>query len=390
MPFLNWKSEAKTKLVIDIAAGSTGAAIVYYEPNNVPRVLYSARTIIPVREQTSLEDVKPILFESLTATLASISGFKLSDLKNKKIKSEIESVLVSFDSPWADSKLKTWSVKQDKSFFMNESVISDILKDEEVTYKKELDSKYGDNREVFHSLITGLVLNGYESEDYFTQKTNTASIRFMLTGAEEPLVRSLEDQILNAVGLKEGVVQLNFMFAFMKVLMHSYHNVHSALLVNMNGENADLLFIKNTVPALLLALPFGPGSFAKDIAEKLKIPSVVANSYITLLAEGAFEPTFAAKLETVFTDLQTNFINKLQVACDEVMGNNDFPYKIFITGAHEYEDVSKILFESAFPNHETVLIGNENKFTQEIVSVDQTAKLDEKLLVLAAFGSLVD
>ncbi len=369
-------SSAKTVLVLDISSGSVGAGLIKLQPRNIPLVLNTLRVPLYLKDKPDSNSIEKALLRNIKGIIQEIGN------------SSVDTVLVSFSSPWITSRLRTYVQKSEKPFLVNRKHISNILKEEEENFKNDLEKRYIEKSEIFGSKITNITLNGYESNIFASQQTNDLEIQFMMYAGQKSSIDNIEREITNLIGVKNDMIFENFMFVFMKVFTRAFQNMHSALLVNMSNEALDLLLVKKSYPLVSISLPFGPAYIARAIQKKMNVPLEIAYSYISLFSDGALNSDTRRKFEELFRDIETEWTSSWERVTSEIPKDQVIPYKIFLIGSAQNESIIKTLLSGTFNNHKVEQVGKNSNLVKLISGYIDEVRVDERISILAAYSNI--
>ena len=363
-------------MVLDISSGSVGAGLVSLKLNSSPIIISSSRTSLNLQNKPTTETIEKALLESLHKSLVEVG------------QSSVEKVIISFSSPWITSGLRTYSYKSKIPFIVDQKYISNILNEQESEFAKELNLKYTNKSEVFNSKITSISLNGYDANPKLGKKVSSIEIQMMMNASEKSLIQKIEEEIIKVIGVRDGVLLENFMFAFMTVLTNAFQNVHSALLINMSNETSDFLLVRNGHPLFSISLPVCPAYIARAIQKEFDVPLNVAYSYISLFSEGVLEKEMIERMDKLFGAMEIYWTNEWQKAISSIEGEQTTPNKIFIIGSVPNESVIKTLLSSIFSGHEVVMVDRKSNLMQHLTTASTETGVDDRVSILAAFSKI--
>ncbi|MBX4195506.1 hypothetical protein KW796_00915 [Candidatus Parcubacteria bacterium] len=388
MSFLNRKDSGENILVVDISSGSTAAALVHTDPKGTPALTSKIRTPFTTGSNPAEEYPEVPMLASLRTTLASIAK-DIPNLSKSGYGSAVHRALVTFSSPWLRSHLKTVILAKPGGFVLDKSMLRNVISEEEVLFRERLRNDNSSQDEIFESAITNLYLNGYESEAPLSDRVEKAEVSFLLSAASRDLLRSVGSELVKSIGIRRGMATHSFMFAFFKVLSHSFQSLHSALLIDMTLEFTDVLFLRHGSSAFAATLAFGPASIAKAVAEKLGIPIQLAYSYLSLFASGVLDQATTGAIDSVFIEVEEKWISLWRQMDESIPEGSAVPYSVFLVVPSGFEKLMKTFLESVLTGRRIILLGDTNTFTRELVRASPEMLGDEKILLLSSFSNLL-
>ncbi|MES2214114.1 MAG: hypothetical protein V4465_01860 [Patescibacteria group bacterium] len=383
MNFWHKNDLSNLNLIIDISAGSIGVALVKAPKDGVPHMLASIRPTFYMKKGSSLAERENAMIQSLEDALEKLHEKVVATLPEKGTRSEISKVVIALSSPWLISKTFIKKISKDEPFLLDEVLANEALREEEGRFKKELEQEYVEDTEVFESRITGIFLNGYETRFPIKKRTQSADLRLIMSATKSSLIKRIENEIIKFFFVKEGVAIESFMAAYFKVFTHAFHDLHSALFVSMTSEITDVLFLKKGQSISTITLSFGTSGILDAIMAEMKAPYELAHSYLALYAEnllaGDVKDRIALIVEATALQLGAQWHGTKSVVDD-----SDQPYPVYVVGAYGFENVAKTMLERILPNHNVILVGKDNSFTEKIISLESNVRSDEKLTLLSA------
>ncbi|MHB1330756.1 MAG: hypothetical protein ACYCY6_02200 [Minisyncoccota bacterium] len=383
MIFWRGKQISKNVLVVDIASDSTSAALVKTHQGRVPEVLAKVRTPFTLENKIEGGMMGRAMISSLHTTLSSISK-GLPSLVNG-----LDKGVMTLSAPWAESHMKTVVVAKDEGFIFDSSMLHVLLRDEEKKFSSSLKESYNEESEIFEVALTSLHLNGYETPVPVNEKVKRVEVNFITSATTKDLLEMIENEITKNVGLKNGVVMHSFMFSLYKVLSHSFHNLHTALLLSMTSETTDVLLLRHGNSAVSNSIPFGSSSIAVSLAKKLNIPNEVASSYLSLYGERLLDTDTSSVVEGVIVSAGQLWKAEWGKNNSDIESGDEAPYSIFLVAPNGNDKLMKLFFEKVFPKRNIILIGDTNNFTKELVKNSTNERIDEKMIILASFSNLL-
>lgn len=376
-------------MILDVTSGSTGAALVHHTDDGLPEIVTRVRSPFFTESNLTSDQLESAVLSSLDESLHTISS-RINLLTEKGYKGHIDRAVVTLSSPWVVSHLKTVIISRQNGFVLDEKMVRSVIAEEEELFQNKLTESFEEQSEIFESVITNLYLNGYETAVPIKEKVNQAEINFLLSATTKNLLKKIEALILKTVGIKRGVIIQSFMYAFYKVVSHSFQNLHSALLINVAPEITELLFIRHGYSALSVSLPIGPAILARSVAKDFGIPIELANSYLSLYVSNSFAEPTAKKIEGTLAKVKEEWKNLWHEMGEGIPEGKDVPYSVFLIVPIGYERLMKMILENLLSDRNIILLGETNTFTKELVKAEPDLLRDEKILVLSSFSNLLN
>lgn len=383
------KKKGRNTLVLDISSGSTSAAIVCTHTQDVPEIITRVRTPYFVRGEPNGENLEKAMLTSLRTTLEFVLA-QAPILKSRGLESRIDKGLVTLSSPWADSYLKTVHVEKEKAFIFDMEALIQTINNERDSFQKKLKENFEEEGEIFESAVMDLYLNGYSAPSPTREKVKEVEISFILSATTKDFLSKIEAEIAKSLAIRNGIVFHSFLFAFYKVLSHSFRNLHSALLINMTSEITDILFLRHGKSAINASLPFGPATIARSVAERLRIPLEIAYSYLALFAEGSLDKATTDSVDAIIVEREDQWRALWSNFGQRIQDETDVPYSIFLVVRSSFGRLMETFLQSVFPNRNIIVVGDTNTFTKELVRGDTENMGDEKILILSSFSNILN
>lgn len=202
-------------------------------------------------------------------------------------------------------------------------------------------------------------------------------------------MNSVEDIILRFIGVREGIMIEEFIFVMKKILDQSFKDAKTSGMISITNESSDFLITKEGIPVSNKIIPFGPAHIARQIQKDMDLPLEVAYSYLSLFSLGTLDRGIVSSLDLSLTKAESEFRQLFNKSKEQDANMGDLPPLVFIVGPKNYERIYKTLFESVLPKSRVIVIGNDNRFTRELVSQNDVWREDQKLSLLASFSGII-
>ncbi len=380
-------SSKENTLLVDIASSSVAVALVHNDKGKSPEIDFTIRLPInnsPDSQAGINQKMLLTLREALTITYK--EGVKI--LIAKKRPKNINVALIGMSSLWYTSKLITKKFEDKEGVFLTQAVQKDYLKIEIENFKKELKENYKDDSEVFEASIIGVSANGYPVETWSNKIAASFDITFLLSGSPKNLINSIEEEIAKIFGIKKGISIHSINSVLSRIILDSFKNIHSALLVDISGYTTDLLYIHNGTTEKEIKIPFGITTLIKNIAENLNLPKEIAESMLSLYSSGLLDDQNVKELDQVFDEAEEEW------ALTSVLVNNEqkiiTPQNIFIVSDTPYALIGKAILKDIFAEKEVTILNCQSGFLKACIGKEDGIQADGHLAVLGTYSQFLN
>jgi len=163
------KKCSESVVLVDIAADSVAGAYMRYTEGELPTILYTRRIQIRNREDEPHE-------QAMLRVLLSLGNELIHDgapiLMRATGSGNAENILVSVDTPWQETKVRTENFERETPFVFTKSIVATALEKTSVVPPKKF---------LADESIIGTILNGYETHSPYGKKVRRASLIIMTT-----------------------------------------------------------------------------------------------------------------------------------------------------------------------------------------------------------------
>lgn len=173
------KKIAESVVLIDICADSVGGAYARYSANETPTILHTRRQPIEPRAGETLESAMLRTLKVLGADLIREGAPVLARATGSGSAGEI---LVSVDTPWQETTMRTEEFTAEKPFEFTKSLVEKRLK--EAT--SNLSGKLIATESILHTEI-----NGYETRNPYGKRAHRASVTILTSLIERHTSRDI-------------------------------------------------------------------------------------------------------------------------------------------------------------------------------------------------------
>jgi hypothetical protein len=177
------KKQTESVVLIDIGAGSVAGAYALYTEGGKPTLLYTRRLPIEIREGELHERAMLHALDVLGNALI-LEGAQV--LLHVTGSGSADTVLVSIDAPWQETKVRTEYFEQKTPFIFSKGLVAAALKKTSIIPPGKL---------LVDESIIGTILNGYETHDPYGKQVHRASIIVLTSLIDEKVARSINASI---------------------------------------------------------------------------------------------------------------------------------------------------------------------------------------------------
>jgi hypothetical protein len=294
------KPDIHSVLLVDIASSSVGVGLSGVREGALPELVVTTRVPFAHKNDFNFEHIERAMLLALRDALAIAFREGTLLLKKKGYPSAVNHSVVSFSSPWFVSQLGG----------------------SEPGFVSSLMERYQEDMELF----------GSDTRLY--------------SATQKKLMKRIEDEIIRAFGIKEGMSIENFTVVFSKVLDHAFDNIDPALFVDMTGHMTDVLSLRRGNFHSHHSVPIG--------TMKLHEKELEWNSFWKCLSKDHPEEFSAGNIFLVSEDYEKGL-----------------------------SSLRKLL-----PKARIIPFGTDNGFMQEMISLHPGAVPNERLAIILTFSNL--
>jgi hypothetical protein len=212
------KPDTHSVLLIDIASASVGIGLSGITEGALPELAFSARVPFAYREEFDLAHLEHAMIFALREALgvAHREGPRL--LAQRGYPGSINHAVISFSSPWYASALGS----------------------DHAGFRSALEERFSSPAEVF------------EMQDG------------LMSAAERRLVKKIEEEVIRAFGIREGIGLSSFTFSLSRVARHAFADLEPALFADMTGHMTDMLGFSSGHYSKSLSVPVGTHALKRE------------------------------------------------------------------------------------------------------------------------------
>src|SRR3989344_7982612 len=162
-------------VLIDVSAGSVAGAYARYKEGETQSLLYTRRVTIEIKGKEehelamlrALKELGDVLIREGAPVLARNTG-----------SGSANSILVSVDTPWQETKIRTERFERETPFTFTRSMVATAL--EKMSIKTP-------GKSLADESIIGTILNGYETREPYGKRVHRASVIILTSLIDEKI-----------------------------------------------------------------------------------------------------------------------------------------------------------------------------------------------------------
>lgn len=333
-------------VVLDIRSSSIGAGVVTHAKNEEPIIHWTNRLrVFPESggDVNSLvtrayKQIDDILKEVVTKGLPSIKGINLKDRS-------VDEVCCVFASPWYESKIKNFEVKEKGEIKFTKEYFNKVLNKEQERDKVSPGTIQVDKK------ILSVLMNGYETENPFDKKVEHLVLSFYSSFVSKKTIGDLEKRIQNNFNIKKIHFSTHPMVTI-SAIKSVFHSLSNFILIDVGGEITDISLFKNSMLHSLVTVPHGINFFVREIAEKCSMDKENAISQLNAMCDNHFDKKCIEPTAQIVKQTKNAWLLKLKEVIDTEWQGETVPPTIFVTVDNEARSLMKniLLSKEAYVN----------------------------------------
>jgi hypothetical protein len=351
--FSFFKPKAKYALIYDIGTSSIGAGLVRFEKNKPPQIIHTAREQMHVREKTEARRYLIVVSDALRKVSERIYKDGIADLKSMGEKNiEIYKHFFMLSAPWSASETKIAAIRKTEPFTLTESIVLDILENEEKLFEKSLSStenKMWDEKPVvIGKEIIQTKINGYDIAKPFGKKTKEVDISFIVSVASHDIIEKIESLSSRSHRHREFRA-FAFPIVVFSVLRDIFPNEEDFIFMDIAGELTDMMIVTAGIPLEHASIPCGRNTIVRQVGRGIgEAPSLAMSSVINFL-KGISDPNSSKKIIEEIEKAKTVWTDNLRKVFADMSSRIAMPRKVFVMTHGEFVP----LFMKALQNEMT-------------------------------------
>ncbi len=329
-------------LIISIGSGSGSVygAIVEFEKNQPPYILFVHETKFPIK--------KSVTADSLTSHMLGSLHTVVSEL-GKKHKKKIRTVHVVFASPWFSSFAKPLSIKKDELFTVSEKTIGKMTT-EYITKIAEYAALT--KSVIIEKTLSDIKINGYEIQEPYGKEANELDLSVYVSTAPEEINKKIESEIYSVIH-PDSIRFHTFPFAAQSVTRTLFSPKDDFALVDIGSEITDVLIIRRGSIHSIASFPLGSNHIARNVATHFETEPELASSMLGLYSKDVAEEDVRQKISNLVDafaeEWGMEFSRSVNGGGDELVGHFT-PQRAYFASNPETVKILSDIISKQIPN----------------------------------------
>ena len=317
------KKKDKLMLVFDIRSSSVGGALFLMQKSGIPKIIFSAREPIILRETL---DINKFLF----STIKSLEI--VADKIYKAGMGKPEAAFCVLSSPWHISQTRVVRLEKNTPFLFTPKLALDLIKKEISLFEEEYLIKYENAKSPVRSIEfknIKIMLNGYETPNPLDQKAKELEMAVFISISPEQVLKKIEKTIKKFFHF-ENIKFSSFSLASFAIVRDIYAHNEDFLLVDISGEVTDISMVKKNTLRESISFPLGYNFITRKIASLLHFSLDEAKSFFSLFKDGHASESAVKKISPVMDKLKMEWLGKFQESLANLSNDISIPSTIYI------------------------------------------------------------
>jgi hypothetical protein len=388
---ISHSKKEKITAVIDIGSSSVGGAFVSLREGETPEVLYS------VRQQMVIQD-KLDFGRFLSSMLHTLDGVLSEMEKTAQSKKIIPRKFFCFlSSLWYESETKVIKTSKDRSFIVNEKLLTQLVDNEVSLFRSNIikKKKTGEiNLVVIDTRTIQIKINGYETNSPYGKSAKDIELALFVSMSDERVLKLIEVKISHLFN-QSDIEFISFPLAAFSIIRDIFTDKNNFLFLDITGETTDVSMVKNNILVKTKSFPKGKNFLIRRIANGLNTNKEEAISLFRMYIDKKINKTTGDKLTIVLSDTKRDWLASFTDTLLSLSKEFSIPHTIFFTADNNAAEV----FYDSIENNEFeqfILIGNKfnvsflsEKILEKFILFNKDTQKDSFLILESLFTSKI-
>lgn len=229
-------------VLIDIGIDSVAGAHAHFKEGETPVLLYARRVPISIREGEQSESAMLRAFEELGSLLISEGAPILARVTGS---GKSDAILVSVDSFWQQTSVRTEQFERQDAFVFTEHMASEALQKSRVVPNGKISTDES---------IIGAILNGYETRNPYGKKTHRANLIVLASIMNESITKNMASVLRKLYHTDHTMLISGSSLRYQAMRMIFPHE-GNALFVDGMGAITSIALVHNDLFSVLAEMP---------------------------------------------------------------------------------------------------------------------------------------
>lgn len=289
-PHLGKKTAAQPQTIVlaDVGSGSVGAALIEIVRNKPPNILIHKRIGLKLQPGRNAASLEERVFKALHEALQQVRAHG--------VRRKVRHIAAFLPAPWSALSLHKVRFAENRAFLANTALMNRLIQ-EHVQHEQQV-QETSQSTQVFERVIAGLRLNGYVAPS-LPQNAKVFRIEMMLAAARAPEAMLARMHAVLSESFAGAPVTLHSSsLAAAHALAAIAADTPSFLLCDGEGELAELVAVRDTIPEAHATIPVGYATIVRTLATHSGITHEEIPSLLALVAD-ARSPLFSIAAEAI-------------------------------------------------------------------------------------------
>lgn len=332
-------------VLIDIASGTVGVAIVESVPDNkTPTIVYAHRVTMRIsKTEVGKEEHLRRIRETLFSAVLTLSQEGLQKLSTYNARAKISHLYVSCSSPWSYTIARNVQYENDEPFKITQSIIDDLIQSAENEILEHLQTKSAISEngfEVVERATIDVTINDYPVHKPLHLKGTTLGLSHIAGVIPKEIIESV-NEVQNKLFPDTEIRAHTYMLIMYCVMRDIFPSFRSLCIVDVTAEAMEFGVVENNLLIENTFISFGSSSFVRELMETSSKP---ANDILTILRE-IDNDTFEA--DAKMKALIQTYTKHVETALHDILTRRSLPSDFILTAQNPYEKLFAQILKSA-------------------------------------------
>lgn len=377
----------KIKVVLDIRSSSVAAAVITTNGGeNPPSIHWTKRLRVFLDDEVDVNNLAKETYKKIDDLLKEVVSKGIPAVRDSKIKDRsVSEVCCVFASPWYESRIRNFDIKDKGEIHFTKEYLNKILKKEQesdrpIEGRSEIDKK-----------ILSVLMNGYETDDPFNKKANSLTLSFYSSFVSNKTKSDIEEHIKEHLNTNKIHLSTHPLVTI-SAIKSIFHYLDNFILIDVGGEVTDISLFKNSMLSGILTVPQGINSFIRNVSEKCSLDKENAISQLNVISDGRYDKKCVEPTTKVINETKVKYLKSIADVIHSSWKSEAIPPTIFVTVDNEASSLMKKVLTSKEAYVDTFKINREpilhivnNKTVEDLALYAKGTKSDALLSIISNY-----